>query len=210
MILCSTLLHLVTDEFRIHYFVLLTIYFSLFFLMMAGPPNKHTANDNTSGIITLCELYTSLTEEEKKKVAIVFFDNEENGLLGSRAFKKEHKNTIAKQLLINFDCVSDGDHILFAQTKGARKKWNIEPFFPCSNFKHPMFEKAEQVFYPSDQKGFPNSIAVAALNHNKFLGYYMSRIHTPRDTVFDEENIRYLCSGFHAFIASFCGVISNA
>ena len=83
MILCSTLLHLVTDEFWIHYFVLLTIYFSLFFLMMAGPPNKHTANDNTSGIITLCELYTSLTEEEKKKVAIVFFDNEENGLLGS-------------------------------------------------------------------------------------------------------------------------------
>lgn len=209
MALCSALLHLITDEFWIHYFVLLFLYFGILFLMMAGPPNKRTANDNTSGVITLCEVYAALTEEEKKKVAIIFFDNEESGLLGSRAFRKAHKNMIGKQLLINFDCVSDGDHILFAETKGAREKWHIDSFFPNNDSKHPMFEKAEQVFYPSDQKGFPNSIAVAALNHNKFLGYYMSRIHTRQDTVFDEENIRYLCTGILAFIADNCGDTKN-
>ena len=199
--LCSTLLRLITDNFWIHYFVNLFIYFGLLFLLMAGPPNKHTANDNTSGVITLCELYAGLSPDDKKKVAIIFFDSEESGLIGSRAFKKEYKDILNEKLLINFDCVSDGDYILLSISKNARNKWNIEPYFSNVGKKKPLFERAERIFYPSDQKGFPNAIAVAALNHNKFLGYYMGRIHTARDTVFDKENIRYLCDGIHAFIA---------
>ena len=206
LILCSTLLRLFTDEFWIHYFVLLFLYFGLFILLLAGPPNKHTANDNTSGVITLCEIYTNLTEEEREKVAFLFFDNEENGLLGSRAFKIAHKDMIYNQLLINFDCVSDGDHILFASTKKAREKWQIASYFPINCNKTPMFEKAEHIFYPSDQKGFPNSVAVAALKHNRFLGYYINRIHTPRDTIFDQENINYLQKGTHALIADICTI----
>ena len=61
-------------------------------LMIIGPENKHTANDNTSGIITLLEIYGSLTPEQREKFAFVLFDNEEIGLFGSSAFAKKHKN----------------------------------------------------------------------------------------------------------------------
>ena len=35
-------------------------------------------------------------------------------------------------------------------------------------------------------------VAVAAFRRVPLLGLYISRIHTPRDTVFDERNIRLL------------------
>ena len=39
------------------------------------------------------------------------------------------------------------------------------------------------------------NMAVSAMNRNKLVGLYMNKIHTPRDTVFDETNIEFLCSG---------------
>ena len=42
---------------------------------------------------------------------------------------------------------------------------------------------------------FPVNMAVSAMNRNKLVGLYMNKIHTPRDTVFDETNIEFLCSG---------------
>ena len=58
----------------------------LFTVFMGGKPNKHTANDNTSGVITLLELMNRLSPEQKERTAFVFFDNEENGMLGSAFF----------------------------------------------------------------------------------------------------------------------------
>ena len=45
---------------------------------------------------------------------------------------------------------------------------------------------------------FKKSIAVAALKKTKtpLVGYYMNRIHTPKDTVFDEQNIEVLTELF--------------
>ena len=204
MALCSAVLRIFTDDFWTHYFVTLSLYFLLLFTLLGGRPNKHTANDNTSGVITLCEIYAQLTDQEKQHVCIVFFDNEESGLLGSKFFQKRYKSLIGSKLLINFDCVSDGDNILISASKGARKKWDLQPYFTCEGDKKPLHEKAEKVFYPSDQNGFPNAVAVAALRYNKFLGYYMSRIHTSRDTVFDERNICYLSKNTCALIADIC------
>ena len=80
----STVLGLLTDDFMIAYFgSFLPTMALMLYIFMGGKPNPHTANDNTSGIITLCELIAGMTEEEKAQVAFVFFDNEENGLLGS-------------------------------------------------------------------------------------------------------------------------------
>ena len=36
--------------------------------MMAGPANKHTANDNTSGVITLTEIMQSVPKELRDSV----------------------------------------------------------------------------------------------------------------------------------------------
>lgn len=188
------------NDFWTAYFVGLALYFSFFFLLIAGPANKHTANDNTSGVIALCELYDRLSPQEREQTCFVFFDNEEAGLLGSRLFKKVYKKQMVDKLLINLDCVSDGDYMLIAVSKGARKKWDIASHFPAESGKMPLVEKAEKVLYPSDQLGFPNTVAIASLKHNRVLGYYMDRIHTARDTIFQEENIAYLCNCLHSLL----------
>lgn len=169
--------------------------------LLIGIPNKHTANDNTSGVITLLELMDNLTEEEKSKIAFVFFDNEENGLFGSSYFARVHKKELRDKLMINFDCVSDGDNLLVVQNKRAKKEYGDivkQSFIDCNN-KKVYLETTTTAFYPSDQMNFPNNIAIAFLNKGK-LGLYMNKIHTKKDTIFDESNIQYLVTCIKTFI----------
>lgn len=199
--LMSAFLNLFTENFWVHYFCDLAVLIAGMLLMMAGPANKHTANDNTSGVITLCEIYAKLTDEQKQKVALVFFDNEEIGLVGSSLFRKEYKKIMKDKLLINFDCVSDGDNILLAVSKPAQQQYmnKVSAAFAAED-KNIMVKKGEKVFYPSDQINYKYNIAVAALKHKKFIGYYMDRIHTTKDTVFDERNIELLSDGAVKFV----------
>lgn len=202
MFLVSYLVNWLTRNFWINYSICMGLCFAMIYLMLAGPANKHTANDNTSGVITLCELYAALSADERNKIAVVFFDNEELGLLGSAQFRKQYKKEMKEKLLINLDCVSDGDYFLLAVNKAARKHHyvQIKNAFTSTDDKHVLLEKAERVYYPSDQANFPMSIAVAALKHKKLLGYYMDRIHTKRDIIFDESNIVFLTNALHKLI----------
>lgn len=184
-----------TNNLYMRYWFSVLTYWGLLIALIAGPANKHTANDNTSGVITLCELLGVLSEAERSKAAFVFFDHEESGLIGSAYFRSKHKKQMKGKLLINFDCVSDGDHIMVAASKGARKAFGdlLKDSFHATETKSILFANLEKLYYPSDQAGFKKGVAVAALKHKPLLGYYMDRIHTSRDTVFDKENIKLLC-----------------
>ena len=173
----------------------------LIFGLLIGIPSKHTANDNTSGIITLVELLLSMSEEERKKVTFVFFDNEENGLFGSSFFASKHKNVMKDKLLINLDCVSDGDNMLLIHNKVAEKRYGqiIKDTFTPIEGKNVYIEKSSKTYYPSDQLNFKNYIAIAFMNKNR-LGLYMDKIHTNKDIVFDEKNIEFLCMRLKEFI----------
>ena len=170
------------------------VYLAFLLLLIAGPANRHTANDNTSGVITLLEIYQKMDLATREDVCFVFFDNEEAGLLGSGYFRKKYKKAMKDKLLINFDCVSDGSHFLLGISKKANQKYHvaISRSFTSTEQKHVMLENLKKVYYPSDQAGFPLAIAVAALKYKKPFGYYMNRIHTKKDTVFEEDNIAYL------------------
>ena len=165
------------------------------YLLMAGPANKHTANDNTSGVTTLLDIMTALPEELRSEVAFVFFDLEEMGLLGSAGFAGKHKKATKNTLLINFDCVSDGKTVLFVLRKGAvRYTEAIKTAFPSTDTL--TVEVASKgTIYPSDQANFARGVGVAALKKTKGGLLYMDRIHTKRDTVYMEENIEYLTEG---------------
>ena len=192
--LLNWLLSLLVWDPLLSYCVTLVLYALLMLLMLAGPANKHTANDNTSGVITLLEIYQTLDPDARKEVCFVFFDNEESGVIGSGQFRKKYKNAIKDKLMINFDCVSDGDHFLLGITKKANQKHHVaiaRAFTPTES-KQVLLENLKKIYYPSDQAGFPVAIAVAALKYKKPFGYYMDRIHTKRDTVLDEQNIAYL------------------
>lgn len=166
-----------------------------FYLIMKGPANKHTANDNTSGVTLLTELLTEMPEEQRGKVAFVFFDLEELGMIGSKSFKRRYPTVSKRTPVVNFDCVSDGKNILFALKKTAAQ---LEPkiaeaFRSDGTYSVEIVSKG--VFYPSDQAQFTLGVGVAALRKTKRGLLYMNRIHTPRDTVYDEENIEFLKKG---------------
>ncbi len=172
--------------------------FMCVWILGGGKANKHTANDNTSGVLTLVEIALALPKEDREKVCFVFFDFEESGMLGSSAFAKKHKTVKKNTLNINFDCVSDGDFIQFFPSRGLKKEGEtlrrLEAVFAGRGKK-----KVEVVrgfgFYPSDNKCFSRGAGVCALHRKPVLGYYMSRIHTGRDTVLEEENIALLRDG---------------
>ncbi len=180
----------------------------ILWVFMLGPANQHTSNDNTSGVIALCQLWSSLTDEQKALTAIVFFDNEEYGLLGSGYFKKVHKKRLKDFFLINLDCVSDGDHLLLMTSKAARKKYeaSLKQAFENREAKEFHFEKSENTFYPSDHMIFPVHMAIASMNKKPFIGYYIDKIHTKYDKVFDQTNIDCICTGIQAFVSHLLSV----
>lgn len=171
-------------------------YFFVFWLLMHGPANKHTANDNTSGVITLIEIMQALPADKRDTIAFVFFDLEEMGLRGSSGFSAKHKKAMGDKLVLNFDCVSDGDTILFAVKQKAKKYIPAleESFVPNDHFKVDIASKG--VFYPSDQAHFKGGVGVAALKYSeKFRVLYMNKIHTKHDTVWSEANVKFLTAG---------------
>ena len=201
----SSIAEMITHSFWVSYFALFGTLIVMFLLMLFGKANKHTANDNTSGVIQLCELMDRLGNEQMQNYAFVFFDNEEAGLVGSSFFKKKHKEIIANKLIINFDCVSDGNNIMFVLSKKAKEIYEqtLRDAVPPTDAKNVLVESNSTAFYPSDQKVFPLSIGVAALKKKFFIGYYLDRIHTSRDVIFDESNILFLCDGIINFIGRF-------
>ena len=173
----------------------LAVYYVLYFVQFFGmPANKHTANDNTSGVCLLIRLLETLTPEQKEKVAFVFFDNEEKGCVGSKAFRKLHKAETEQKLIFNFDCIADGDHIMFLSTLPAEKQWEpmLRKAFQDENGLTVGFTNSKKAKYSSDQKRFPMSVGTAALTKHPVVGYYFSRIHTAKDTVFSRKNIEFL------------------
>ena len=193
---CALLCCELVWDVPIFQFGTILLLFLVLFLFCGPIANPHTANDNTSGVITLCEIWASMTEEERQKVCIVFFDNEENGLLGSMAFAHRHKKAhLNSKPVLNFDCVSDGDHILFAARKAAEKRFGktLREAFPSTEDK--TAEVTSKAIFPSDQAQFPLGVGICALKYRKGIGLYMNRIHTAKDTVFEEENIQFLTKG---------------
>ena len=164
-------------------------------LLLAGPANPHNANDNTSGVTAVVELALSMPPQLREKSAFVLFDLEESGLYGSSGFSKKHKNVKKDTLLVNMDCVSDGETMLFCFRKDSQKETDRfrAAFIQDSRIRPEFLTKG--YVYPSDQIHFNLGVGVSAMRSTKRGLLYMNRIHTPRDTVYREENIAWLVEG---------------
>lgn len=169
-----------------------------FWWMLDGGANPHTANDNTSGVLTLLQTMLTLPDELRSEVCFIFFDNEEKGLCGSGALAKRCKNAQKRALVINFDCVGDGESLQFFPTKtlkGERATLDlIEDCFAAGGGKECVVVRSGGL-YPSDQIRFARGVGVCALKKHKLFGYCIGRIHTTRDTVLSERNVDQLSAG---------------
>lgn len=172
-------------------------------LMLVGPANPNNANDNTSGVVTVLEIARTLPENQRHKVCFVLFDLEEAGLIGSASYYKKHKKAAQNQLVLNLDCVGDGDHLMMFPTKTLKKdRMKLTSLYKaCGYFgkKSLLVHEKGFSYYPSDQKHFPYGVGICALNKKKKT-LYLSRIHTPKDTVLDETNVNILRAAISSFI----------
>lgn len=167
-------------------------------LMIAGKANRHTLNDNTSGVVALLTLLSRMPREQRGRVAVVLFDNEELGLIGSTLFRRRHARVMEDKPLINLDCVGEGKTLLLAASRAYRADESLwartRAAFPGGDYE-PVPVPAARAFYPSDQMGFKKSLAMASLRRRRFFGPVLGCIHTRRDTVLDEKNIEYIVEG---------------
>ncbi len=170
------------------------VYIALLLCLFIGPANKHTANDNTSGVTVLFGIMKALPQEEREQVVFVFFDQEEMGLFGSASFAKKHKQVKNETLLLNFDCVSDGRDLMIYTKKGAEPYHDLLAQAFVSNDELQV-DVTNHAFYPSDQAKFKKGVGVAAFRKTKGGMLYMNKIHTGKDTVYRRENIDFLVDG---------------
>ena len=172
-------------------------------LMLIGPANPSNANDNTSGVVTLLEIAKSMPGNQRKKVCFVLFDLEEAGLIGSASYRKAHKSQTDRQMVLNLDCVGDGDYLTLFPTKRLKKdrKRLTSLHKACGYFGKKSILVHEQgfSFYPSDQANFPWGVGICALNkRGKTL--YLSRIHTKKDTILERTNVNLLRAALITYI----------
>ncbi|MDR7856284.1 M28 family peptidase [Tissierella sp.] len=170
-------------------------------LLMIGIfiPNKNNYNDNTSGVLTLMNIAHEILELgiDKDKVAFVFFNNEEWGLLGSAAMKKYWKRnrvSLDNKKLINFDCVGAGGTILITHgkkdefAKEIQEKLQESTGIEVNRYKY-------KVLPLSDDFTFKNKGAIGIVFSNKSKlgkGYYIPNVHCNKDKYLKLENIEYL------------------
>lgn len=165
-------------------------------LMLVGPANKNNANDNTSGVVAVLEIARSMPENYRKDVCFVLFDLEEAGLLGSAAYRKAHKKQSDHQIVLNLDCIGDGNEIVLFPTKvmkaDASKMEHIRTITGTWGSKSISVREKGFAYYPSDQKRFPYGVGIAAFRCSRWAGLYLSRIHTKKDTILEETNVNIL------------------
>ena len=184
-------------------------YWILLLLIMVGPANKNNANDNTSGVVTVLEIAKSLPENYRDQVCFVLFDLEEAGLIGSSSYQKAHKKHTANQLVLNMDCVGDGNEIVMFPTKKLKKdadrQADLRRICGTWGVKSIALHEKGFSFYPSDQANFPYGVGIGAFHRSRWAGLYYSRIHTNKDTVLEETNVNILRAAIVSMIT--CGAV---
>ena len=179
------------------------VYMGCLFVMLMGPANKNNVNDNTSGVAAILETMARIPEEDRAKAAFILFDNEEKGLLGSKAYAKAHPEVKESGFIVNLDCVGDGEHVLLLAGKKARE---AAPYAALTAGMEAQDGRELHIFpleksvYNSDQKNFKVSCAICACRVGKVIGFYCDKIHTSRDTVCEQVNLDFIAGGLSEFV----------
>jgi hypothetical protein len=171
-------------------------------------PNPRNREDNTSGVIALMALADWLKDKPdlRRQVQLVFLDNEELGLLGSRGLKQvwdERAYPYAEAAIINLDCVSRGEVPLIVY-HGRNNDTLAQQVIPFVQAHFPQARPIDMAWLPlSDNYTFKQEKAINISFANKSLipgGYYIPRIHSPADNDLNVARLARLLQGLTAFV----------
>ena len=185
---------------------LIGLYVLMMYMLLAGVPNPHNVNDNTSGVCGVLALMEAFAAEKPEEIAFVLFDNEEKGLLGSAGLAKKHKQAAKETLVLNMDCIGVGEAMLMLVPKAAREKY---PALGETAMQHSgvpvVIGDMEKCNFSSDQKHFKLGVGLCACRKAKHVGWYCSKIHTRHDTTYDEITLQGVADAVEAVIRQVVG-----
>lgn len=183
----------------------LLIFLSLLVLLIPNPRNRE---DNTSGVLGLVGLAEWLRDKPalRDRVQLAFLDNEEWGLLGSATLKSWWQQTshpYTEAAIVNLDCISRGRAPLVVHhgddSLAARLLPYIQHHLPAATVVNSGVVPLSDNFTFRELGAVDISLADPATLPG---GYYIPRIHTPRDSTFTLERFTLLIDGLCAFIAA--------
>ena len=169
-------------------------------------PNPRNREDNTSGVIALLGLAEWLKDKPdlRQQIQLVFLDNEELGLLGSRGLKQVwHKrgHPYSDADIINLDCVSRGEIPLIVYHYEGQLAQAVAPFIQAHL---PQARPIDMTWLPlSDNYTFKEERAINISFADRSLvpgGYYIPRIHSPADNDFKPEPLVRLLAGLVEYV----------
>jgi hypothetical protein len=109
------------------------------------------------------------------------------------------------RLVLNFDCVGNGENILFIAKKDAENLAHYQALQAVLTSN----ETYQTAYYPmkgstanSDYKVFPCGVGCMACKKAKNGLLYAPYIHTPKDVVAKNENIVFVADGIKAWVSS--------
>lgn len=161
-------------------------------LFVSGPPCKNNANANTSGVAALFEIMAEIPEELHDYAAFVFFDEQENGCVGSREFARKNRRKLGKKLVVNFDCIGIGDEIVIATRSGVKKELEFikEAFDEERGFAVSMLKGGNRI--PSDHNNFKHGVGISAFKRSKTGMLYADGMCSDNDELCEEKNLNYI------------------
>ncbi len=178
----------------------------MMYLLLAGVPNPHNVNDNTSGVCGVLALMESFAAEKPGKIAFVLFDNEEKGLLGASGLAKAHKQVAKETLVLNMDYIGVGEAMLMLVPKAAREKYPALGETARKSSGIPVvLGNMEKCNFSSDQKHFKLGVGICACRKKKHVGWYCSKIHTKHDTTYDEITLQGVADTVEAVLRQVVG-----
>ena len=183
--------------------MVLVLYYVSWYLMFLAFKNPKNHNDNTSGVSVVLSLAERLDEAKRNSVAFILFDNEEKGKKGSKAYFADHKEEMKDRVVLNFDCVGNGENFLFIAMEGAEQKAEyklLKEHLESAAGYQTYFYPAKGSHSNSDHKNFPCGVGCEACKRTKGGIFYTPRIHTPRDIVADNANIEFLVSSVERYL----------
>jgi len=136
-------------------------------------------------------------------VAFVLTDHSSQGQLGARAYAKAHPQAQYTPLVIDLNCLGQGEALVGIASRLA--------------VNHPAYEMLQQALepnealpaflykglgsaYTSDHSAFKCSVGLMACKKAPALGWYVSRIHTRRDTQADTNLMQNAADTLISFV----------
>ncbi len=183
--------------------MLLLFGLSLISLFIPNPSNRE---DNTSGIISLLALADWLKDKPdlRQHVQFAFLDNEELGLLGSNGLRRhwqENRHPYQNAAIICLDCVTRGQIPLVVYHKQDQIAQKVAPYLQ----NHlPQTQVLNLRYLPlSDNYTFKDlgAIDISYADVSTIPGgYYIPRIHSPKDNDFSSDNLMPLLNSLAEFL----------